>query len=96
MRYRVKSRTILLLIVLLACFLAAVDRARHSWWAGYYWRNYTGLGRNLPAARQYEAVLRAAGKVNEADRVRSNLAEMERMRNQAFWRWLKALVIDEP
>ena len=96
MRVRMKSRTVLLCIIILAAVLAAIDRGRHSQWAKYYSERYRTEAAGLPAVRKAEAAMRASGQVKKAEEARAWIAWRESNLNRLWWHWLKAVVIDEP
>jgi hypothetical protein len=96
MRFRLKTRTLLIWLAIFAALLAAIDRAWNSHWASYYWKHYWMFNQRVSVGRQYEGTLRAAGKVQEADAASAKTDEFARQRDVTFWHWLRALALDEP
>lgn len=96
MKLRMKSRTVMVCIVILGTVLVTLDRARHSHWARYYSQRYKIEGAGLPLLRKTEASLRAAGQLQRADEARAGIAWREGNLRRLWWKWLKALFLDEP
>jgi hypothetical protein len=95
MRLRFTVRTQLVIVALIAALLVLGSRAWNSEWASLYASRHAHLVTEVSAIRGLESSLRAQGQVAMADKFRAMIPDVERRRNEMWWRWLKALVLDE-
>lgn len=96
MKLCLKTRSVLLWIVIFASLLVMAERGRHSVWATRYSKMYKNVAAGIPTIRKQEAALRSSGKAKQADALRAWIGEREHMMQNIRWHWLKALVLDEP
>jgi hypothetical protein len=95
MRIDLKVRTQLVIVPLVAALLVLGSRAWNSEWASFYANRHARLVTEVSALRGWESALRAQGQVAMADKFKAMTRDAERQRNEAWWLWLKALVLDE-